>query len=296
MPSIKSNNIDIFYDSFGAKSNPAMLLVGGLGWQMTAWEEAFCKQLADAGFYVIRFDSRDAGLSSQFDEHGVPDMAAIVKDLQSNRKPKVPYTLDDMAADGVGLMDALGIENAHICGTSLGGMIVQCMAINHPDRILSMTSIGSTTGNPKLPRPPQSEAVTMAAAERINDRKAAIQRALDLNRLAGSPGFPTKRNSIVEKAGAAYDRAFSAEGVSRQMAAVIAHGDRRAALRKLNVKALIIHGTDDPLVLPTDGIDTHENIPGSKLCLIEGMGHEVPQGAWDWIISEIRQLVVGGVN
>jgi pimeloyl-ACP methyl ester carboxylesterase len=296
MPSIKSNNINIFYDSFGAKSNPAMLLVGGLGWQMTAWEEAFCNQLADAGFYVIRFDSRDAGLSSQFDEHGVPDMAAIMNDMQSNRQPNVPYTLDDMAADGIGLMDALGIEKAHICGTSMGGMIAQCMATNHPDRILSLTSIGSTTGNPELPRPPQSEAMTMASAERINEREAAVQRALELNRLAGSPGFPTDRNWIVEKAGAAFDRAFNAAGVSRQMAAVIAHGDRRAALSKLKVKALIIHGTDDPLVLPTDGIDTHENIPNSRLLLIEGMGHEVPHGAWLRIISEIRQLVVSGVN
>jgi pimeloyl-ACP methyl ester carboxylesterase len=175
-------------------------------------------------------------------------------------------------------------------------MIVQCMAINHPDRILSMTSIGSTTGNPELPRPPQSEAVTMASAARINEREAAVQRALDLNRLAGSPGFPTDRNRIVEKAGAAYDRAFNADGVSRQMAAVIAHGDRRPALRKLNIKALIIHGTDDPLVLPTDGIDTHENIPNSRLLLIEGMGHEVPEGAWNRIISGIRQLVVAGVS
>lgn len=296
MPSIKSNNIDIFYDSFGAHSNPAMLLVGGLGWQMTAWEEGFCNQLANAGFYVIRFDNRDAGLSSQFDEHGVPDIASIIKDMQFSRQPKIPYTLDDMATDGVGLMDALAIEKAHICGTSMGGMIAQCMAINHPDRILSLTSIGSTTGNPELPRPQQSEAVTMASAERINDREAAVQRAVDLNRLAGSPGFPTDRNWIVEKARALYDRAFNAGGVSRQMAAVIAHGDRRAALRKLDVKALIIHGTDDPLVLPTEGIDTHENITGSKLCLIEGMGHEVPQGAWDKIISEIRQLAEGGVD
>jgi pimeloyl-ACP methyl ester carboxylesterase len=296
MPSIKSNNIDIFYDSFGAKSNPAMLLVGGLGWQMTAWDEAFCNQIADAGFYVIRFDNRDAGLSTQFDEHGVPDMALIMNDMQSNRKPKVPYSLDDMAADGLGLMDTLGIERAHICGTSMGGMIVQCMAINHPDRILSMTSIGSTTGNPELPRPPQSEAVTMASAARIDNRDAAVQRAIDLNRLAGSPGFPTDRSKIVEKARAAYDRAFNAEGVSRQMAAVIAHGDRRPALRKLNVKTLIIHGTDDPLVLPTDGIDTQENILNARLLMIEGMGHEVPEGAWDRIISEIRQLVIEVVN
>jgi pimeloyl-ACP methyl ester carboxylesterase len=201
-----------------------------------------------------------------------------------------------MAADGVGLMDALGIGKAHICGTSMGGMIVQCMAINYPDRILSMTSIGSTTGNSELRRPPPSEAVTMASAERINDREAAIQRAIDLNRLAGSPGFPTDRNWIVEKAGAAYDRAFNAGGVSRQLAAVIAHGDRRAALSKLNVKALVIHGTNDPLVLFADGIDTHENIPNSRLLLVEGMGHEVPEGAWPRIISGIRQLVAGGVN
>lgn len=136
----------------------------------------------------------------------------------------------------------------------------------------------------------------MASAERIDDREAAIQRAIDLNRLAGSPGFPTDRNWIVEKAGAAYDRAFNAEGVLRQMAAVIAHGDRRAALSKLNLNALIIHGTDDPLVLFTDGIDTHENIPNSRLLLIEGMGHEVPEGAWPRIISGIRQLVAGVMN
>lgn len=290
MPIAKVNNIEIFYDCFGNKSAPPILLIGGLGWQMIAWEEAFCNQLAGEGYYVVRFDNRDAGLSTQFDEYGVPDIQSIIADLQKNRKPSVPYALDDMASDGIGLMDALGFEKAHLCGASLGGMVVQTMAINHPDRILSLTSIGSTTGNPGLPRP-ENEASTMASAERIDNREAAVQRALDLNRLAGSPGFPTDKNRIEEKARMTYDRAFNAWGVARQMAAVVAGSDRRPELRKLNVKALIIHGTDDPLVLPKNGIDTHENIPGSELLLIEGMGHEVPEGAWGKIISAMCQML-----
>lgn len=290
MPIAKANNIEIFYDCFGNKSAPPILLIGGLGWQMIAWEEAFCNQLADEGYYVVRFDNRDAGLSTQFDEYGVPDIPSIIADLQKNRKPSVPYTLDDMASDGIGLMDALGFEKAHLCGTSLGGMIAQTMAINHPDRILSLTSIGSTTGNPGLPRP-ENEASAMASAERIDNREAAVQRALDLNWLAGSPGFPTDKNRIEEKARMTYDRAFNAGGVARQMAAVVAGSDRRPELRKLNVKALIIHGTDDPLVLPKNGIDTHENIPGSELLLIEGMGHEVPEGVWSKIISAMCRMI-----
>jgi pimeloyl-ACP methyl ester carboxylesterase len=290
MPTVTANNIEIHYDTFGPKTGAPLLLIGGLGWQLIAWEEAFCQQLATKGFFVIRFDNRDTGLSTWFSDCGSPDLQSIALDVQNKRKPAVAYKIDDMAADSIGLMDALGIERSHICGTSLGGMVAQSMAINHPDRILSLTSIMSTTGNTELPRP-DAEALAIASAERINDREAAAKRALDLIRVAGSPGFPSDKEHIIEKAYQAYDRAFNAEGVTRQIAAVFASGDRRPNLRKLSVNALIIHGTDDPLVPLTDGIDTHENIPGSELLVIDGMGHDLPQGVWSQIIAGISRHI-----
>ncbi len=289
MPQIQANGIQIEFDTFGHETNSPLILVMGLGAQMTAWDEDFCELLSSKGHYVIRYDNRDVGLSSRFDEAGLPDMEQLVMERMAGKIPSIPYTLDDMAADGIGLMDALGITQAHVCGASLGGMVVQAMAINHPERILSVTSIMSTTGNPDLP-PATPEAMEALTAPRVNNREAAAQRSLETSKVTGSPGFPRDEARIVRKALESFDRAFYPDGVARQMAAAMLHGDRRPGLNELNLPALVIHGREDPLIPLTGGLDTHENIPNASLMVVEGMGHDLPLGAWHQIADGIAVL------
>ncbi len=292
MSQIHANGIQLEFDTFGDKTNTPLLLVMGLGAQMTAWDEDFCDLLASKGHYVIRYDNRDVGLSSRFDDAGLPDMEKLVMDRMAGKTPAIAYTLDDMANDGIGLMDALGIGQAHICGASLGGMVVQTMAINHPERVLSVTSIMSTTGNPELP-PATPEARAALTAPRVNSREAAAERSLEASKVIGSPGFPRDEARIVRKALESFDRAFYPDGVARQMAAAMLHGDRRPGLNKLTIPALVIHGRDDPLIPLTGGLDTHQNIPNAGLLVIDGMGHDLPLGAWDQIVNEISVLTSG---
>ncbi len=289
MPQINANNISITYETFGAPDAKPLLLVMGLGAQMIAWDENFCQQLAAAGHFVIRYDNRDVGMSTHFHDHGVPDLKKIAVEFTTNGSATVPYTLDDMAVDGVSLLDELGIAQAHICGASLGGMIVQTMAINHPDRILSMTSIMSTTGNPGLP-PAQPEAMQALSSERVNDPEHAMNRAVEVSKVIGSTGFERNEERIREKALESFERAYYPDGVARQMAAVMAHGDRRPGLNKLKLPCLVIHGDIDPLVPVTGGHDTHENVPGAELIIIEGMGHDLPMGVWSRIVNGVASL------
>jgi len=286
---VTANDITITYDTFGEKADPALLLVMGLGAQMTAWDDDFCARLADRGHYVIRYDNRDVGLSSYFHDQGVPDMGALVADMMAGRQPDIAYSLDDMAADGMSLLTALGIERAHVCGASLGGMIVQTMAILFPDRVKTLTSIMSTTGNPGLP-PASPEAMAALTSERANNVDQAMDRAVAVANVIGSPGFPRNESRTRAKAKASFERAFYPDGVARQMAAVVAHGDRRPGLNKLKIPTLVIHGSADPLVPVTGGIDTQENIPGATLMLIEGMGHDLPPETWDQIVDGISAL------
>ena len=289
---IDANGISITYDTFGSSSHSPLLLVMGLGAQMTAWDDEFCAQLAAEDLYVIRYDNRDVGLSSHFDDQGVPDMQQLVADMMAGNTPNIAYTLDDMAADGMGLLTALGIDQAHICGASLGGMIVQTMAINHPDRVLTMTSIMSTTGNPGLP-PASPEAMAALTSERADNVQQAMDRAVAVAKVIGSPGFPQDEARTRAKAKASFERSFYPDGVARQMAAIVAHGDRRSGLHQLQLPTLVIHGTGDPLVPVTGGIDTHENIEGAELMLIEGMGHDLPRETWNQIVDGIASLTRG---
>lgn len=289
MAEVKANGITITYDSFGEDTNPALLLVMGLGGQMIAWDPDFCDMLASRGLYVIRFDNRDAGLTTYFDHEVVPDMQQLVIDLMMGKNPTVPYTLDDMAEDGIALLSRLGIAKAHLCGTSLGGMIVQAMAINHPTRVLSMTSMMSTTGNPELPKATPG-AVAALTSERANNVDRAMQRAVDVAKVIGSTAYQLDENRLRLKAKQYFERAFYPEGIARQMAAAIAHGDRRSGLQKLDIPSLVIHGTDDPLIPVSGGIDTHKNISKSELLLIEGMGHDMPLGTWKQIVDAICHL------
>ena len=286
MPNVRANGIQIEYDTFGDAASPALLLIMGLGSQMVRWEETFCNQLAERGHYVIRFDNRDVGLSTQFPEAGVPHVLNAMRAQAQGEAVTAPYTLDDMADDTVGLLDALDIERAHICGASMGGMIAQTVAIRHPARVASLISIMSTTGNPSLPAPkPAASAVLFKPAPK--DRAAFIEHTIAVRRVIGSPGFPFDEDVSRHRAARDYDRCFHPEGTARQLMAVVAHGNRKNALKSVTAPTLVIHGDADPLVPVEGGRDTAEAIPGADLLIIEGMGHELPLDAWPRVVEAI---------
>lgn len=286
MPRVKANGIDIEYDTFGDPSSSPLLLIMGLGSQMVRWEEDFCNMLVERGHYVVRFDNRDVGLSSKFDEAGVPNVIEIMKAVAKGEEVEVPYTVDDMADDSAGLLEALGIETAHVCGISMGGMIAQAMAIRHPSRMRSMISIMSSTGNPELPKAkPEALAVLMTPAPA--ERDAYLEHSVKLRRIIGSPGFAFDEEVVKKDAARSYDRCFYPQGAARQLAGISAHGNRKLALASVTVPTLVIHGAADPLVPVEGGKDTAEAIPGAKLSIIEGMGHSLPIELWPRLADEI---------
>ena len=271
MPTAPANGIEICYDTFGQPVNPALLLVMGLGGQMTAWEPDFCDALANAGFHVIRFDNRDTGLSTKMESAPTPDIGkAMTGDMSS-----ASYTLWDMADDAVGLLDHLQLERAHIVGASMGGMIVQAIAIRHPHRVISMTSIMSTTGNPNVGQATPA-AMTALMAPPATSRDEAIERGKQSARIVGSPGYPSGDEVVAARIARDFDRCFYPIGVARQMLAVMATGDRSEALNTVTAPTLVIHGEDDPLVTLSGGQATAAAIPGARLVTFPGMGHDLP--------------------
>ncbi len=287
MAKITANGIQIEYDTFGKHGDPPLLLIVGLACQLIHWDEGLCEQLARRGHYVIRFDNRDAGLSTKLAESGIPDIGQIIKARMKGEVMRPPYTLEDMADDAVGLLDALEIEKAHICGISMGGMIAQTIALNHRQRILSLISIYSQTGNPALP-PPTPEALECLLTPPPMEREANITYTLDVWRTFSGTGFPLDEDWHRKIAAQAYDRAFYPEGVARQMAAVLAQKNRKSELGSVSVPTLVIHGADDPLVAVEGGKDTADAIPGAELVIIDGMGHDLPHGgAWSQIVDGI---------
>jgi pimeloyl-ACP methyl ester carboxylesterase len=284
-----ANGIELEYDVFGDPSEPPLVLVMGLGAQMIFWEEDFCAELAAAGFHVIRFDNRDVGLSSQLDGLGIPNVFEAMQAAFAGRPVTAPYQLEDMADDTVALMDALGIARAHVVGASMGGMIAQTLAIRHPDRLLSMTSIMSTTGDVTLP-PATPEAMRMLLTPPPPDRDGNVARAIEAWRVIGSPKFPLDEERMRALFGRAFDRGYRPAGVARQMAAIMASGDRTSALRTVTVPSLVIHGDADPLVRVEGGRATAAAIPGAELRIIEGMGHDLPRGVWREIIDAVGEL------
>ena len=289
MPRAKANGIELEFDTFGQESHDPLLLIMGLGGQMLLWNEEFCEMLAERGHFVIRFDNRDVGLSTWCDDMGVPDLMALFASLGKGTAPDAPYSLDDMADDAMAILDAVGIERAHICGASMGGMIAQATAIRHPHRVKSLTSIMSTTGNPELPSP-SPEAVQILATPTPPDREAAMERSVEAERVIGSPAYPVDPEVTREMAGLLHDRAYHPEGTARQMAAIAAHGNRREALETLDIPALVVHGKADKLVPVEGGLDTHEALSNSELYLIDGMGHNMPRELWESLIERISQL------
>jgi pimeloyl-ACP methyl ester carboxylesterase len=292
MPRARANGIEIEYEEFGNACDQPVLLIMGLGAQMILWDEVFCESLAGRGYRVIRFDNRDVGLSTWLDDLGTPNLLAVMSARLLGQKVDAPYLVSDMAADAAALLDALGIDAAHVVGASMGGMIAQAMAIEHPTRVLSLTSMMSSTGEPSLPRP-KSEAREVLLSPAPRDREQVIERAVRIFRAIGSPGFPFDEERIRGHAAHSFDRAFNPAGAARQLTAVVASGSRKRALASLRVPTLVIHGSDDPLFPVTCGVDTAELIPGAKLVVIEGMGHDLPRQAWPCIVGAIDDLARG---
>ncbi|MBH1938100.1 alpha/beta hydrolase [Streptomyces sp. AV19] len=279
------SGIEVAYERFGDPGAPPVMLVMGGGGQMINWPEEFCAELVGHGLQVIRFDNRDSGRSTHFHDAPVPDLqAALAGDLSS-----ASYTLSDMAADAVGLLDVLGLDGAHFVGASLGGMIAQTVAIECPERIRSLTSMMSNTGDLGVGQP--DFAVLTGLGAPPEDRQGYIGWYVRAFRVIGSPGFPYDEAAAAERAGLAHDRGLDPLGLRRQAVATVASGDRTARLRTLDVPALVIHGAADVMCDISGGRATAAAIPGAELITVEGMGHNFPRGAWPQIIPPIVALV-----
>lgn len=292
MPQVRANGIDIEYESFGRERDPLILFIAGFAAQLIFLPEALCQGLAAKGFRVVRFDNRDIGKSTHLADRAAPDSRALFTEIMTGGRPHVPYALDDMADDTVGLTDALGVKRAHIIGASMGGMIAQLVAINHPMRTKSLTSIMSTTGRRDLPsgnpetlsvlfRPPMS-----TSRDDLIDASILVQKALS------GPGFPSSEAEMRARAGLRTDYApFDMDGIARQSAALIVAPPRNTLLKELRCPALVLHGADDPVIPAAAAKDTAQSIPGAELIIIPGMGHDFPPALVPVYLKHISDFV-----
>jgi pimeloyl-ACP methyl ester carboxylesterase len=291
----RANGIDICYEIFGEPTAEPMLLIMGLGAQMVLWDDAFCEQLAARGFRVIRFDNRDIGQSGKLTGGKRLTPLELLK-LRFLRIPvAAPYKIIDMARDTTGLMDVLGIKSAHLVGASMGGMIAQEVAISFPQRVRSLTSIMSTTGNPKVPGPTK-EAAAMLMAPPPTTREEYFARFAQTWKILRVGSFPEDEALDPSRAARVYSRGLNPAGVGRQLRAILASGSRKARLGGVTAPTLVIHGTVDPLVHPMGGRDTAASIPGAKLLMVEGMGHAIPIPMWPQIIGAIAEHAKGAAK
>jgi pimeloyl-ACP methyl ester carboxylesterase len=282
-------HIDIAYERLGDPSNPPVLLIMGLGAQLIGWPDGFCAALVEHNLHVIRFDNRDAGESTHLHSAPPPNfMAAMAGDFSS-----APYNLSDMAADTIGLLDALSLDSVHLVGASMGGFIAQTIAIEYPARVRSLTSIMSTTGSKSVGQL-HPEAMALFASAPVTARADVIQRGLNAYKVLGSPGFPTDTDALAERTGRAFDRSYDPIGFIRQGTAVLASGDRTPKLRSIHTPTLVIHGTADKMCDVSGGRATAESIPGAELLLIEGMGHDLPKQLWPQFATKIAETVARG--
>ena len=289
MPKAIANGIEIHYEEQGDKAAPPMLLIMGFGAQLTLWPDELVDALASRGFRVIRYDNRDIGLSHKFDGVKAPGLVKMTLLSKLGLKPKVPYTLADMADDGAGLLDTLGIEKAHIVGASMGGMIAQHFVSRHADKCLSLTTIFSTTGNPKLP-PAKPEAMkALVTRPDSTEEKVLVEHGMMVARTIGSPAYPTEEERLRERTTASVRRSFYPEGPTRHLSAIVADGDRRGMLKDVTVPTLVLHGEDDPLVPCEGGRDTAASIPGARLKTIPGWGHDLPLE----LVDELADAIAG---
>lgn len=279
MPSADVGGIVIEYETFGDKSDEPMLLIMGLGMQLTGWDVAFCRKLAAEGFLVIRYDNRDVGLSSRQPLSAPPDFFAIY----AGDHATVAYTLDDLAHDAVGLLDVLAIESAHIVGASMGGMVAQLVAVHHPDRVRSLASIMATTGARDVGQPHPEAIATLMAPPTGSPEEDAFR----VWQTIGSKTYPLSERQIRAAVQTNLERETEPSGAPRQLAAILAAPDRTAALRELSVPTVVIHGSDDPLVDVSGGRATADAVPDATLMIVDGMAHDLPSQVWDTVIPAI---------
>jgi pimeloyl-ACP methyl ester carboxylesterase len=285
MPRARIGEIQIEYETFGETGSPALLLIAGLGQQLLSWDERLCRDLASHGLFVIRFDNRDVGLSTHLDHLGKVRFRTLIPAVTAGEDPEVAYSLADMAEDAAGLLDHLGIAAAHVVGVSMGGMIAQLLAMAHPHRVRSMTSIMSTTGDTSVGRG-TPEANFHLYAPPPSAREGAIRSAIAAARVIATEVYFDEAEAAT-LAGAAYDRAFNPGGIGRQLAAILTTEDRTPDLQALQTPTLVIHGSDDALIAATGGRATADAIPGAEIIMIDGMGHDLPQPLWPDIVAPI---------
>jgi len=287
MAKANCNGIEIEYETFGDRSGRPLIMIIGLGSQLINWSEEILQQLVDEGHFVVILDNRDTGLSSKMSEAGSPDFRGVMNALTKGEKPKVPYKLNDMGEDVVGLLDALGIRKAHICGISMGGAIAQTIAISHPSRLSSLVLIYSPTGNPSLPQP-KPEIISLLMPPVASNRDEYADEQIKMRRIISGSGFPLDEEWLRLRYARVFDRSYYPDGMGRNAMAVFASGNRSTALSSVTVPSLVVQGDDDPLVLVENGRDAAQAIPGAELMIIKGMGHYPPhRGPWPGIVEAI---------
>jgi len=280
-----ANGLELCYESIGDPDDPALLMVMGLGAQLVGWPDALCDGFAARGFRVVRFDNRDAGRSTHLHDARRPDVrAALEGDVSS-----AAYTLSDLAADTAGLLDALGIERAHVLGSSMGGMVAQMLAIEHPRRVASLTSLMSTTGSPSVGRA-TLEAEAILTQPPVRSREEYVERSVANSAITGSPGFELDEDGARHRAGLSFDRGYDPLGVARQLVAVLASPDRTAGLATVAVPTLVWHGDADPLIDVSGGRATADAVPGAELEIVAGMGHDLPVPIWAPLVERVTRL------
>jgi pimeloyl-ACP methyl ester carboxylesterase len=285
MPKAKVNDIEIEYETIGDLNSRPLLLIAGLGSQMLVWSDEMCKSLANRGFFVIRFDNRDVGLSTKFEDAGMPNFMEINATYSRREKPEVPYTLEDMASDAVGVLNALNIDKAHVCGASMGGMIAQVMAYRYPSRVLTLTIIISTTGNPELPQA-RPEIMAHFFAPVPSEREAYIEEMVKRDRLIYGT-YPFDEAQSREYRAKEYDRSYYPEGAARQLAAMAVPGNIKPEIAAIRAPTLVIHGSEDPFNHVEAGKEIASTIPGAELLILDGMGHSFPREVIPRIIKEL---------
>ena len=288
----RANGIELEYESFGNPADPTILLIMGLGAQLTLWPLPLVEALVERGFHVVRYDNRDVGLSTKLDHARPPRIGMLVLQRLLRLRPRVPYTLGDMAADAAGLLDALGIEKAHIVGASMGGMIAQIFAATYPDRTLSLTSIMSTTGNPRLSRASREAMDVLVNRPKTDDLEALVAHGVRASQVLAGPAFPVAPDVLEARVRETIQRSNYPDGFARQLAAIVADGDRRQRLKAITAPTVVIHGSDDSLVPLDGGRDTAASIPGARLVEVRGMGHNVPVEVIPQIVDAIESIAL----
>lgn len=286
------HGIELAYESMGDKNNPPVILIMGLGAQMHVWPTSLCYRLVNAGYRVIRFDNRDTGHSSNFNEYGNPSLIRVWLGRRFKRKPRVPYTLKDMARDVIALMNELNLESTHLVGASMGGMIAQIIASRKPKRVRSLTSIMSSATAPRVPVNQLQVLLQLVRRPATSNKEEHIRYITRMNRIIGSPDFPMSDDELQRLAETSWERSTSPLGFKRQLVAITHAGDRRHVLQKIKTRTLVIHGADDPLIPVNMGIETASLIPKAKLKVVLGMGHDFPEA----LVPRLSKILIKHLN